>query len=70
MSNQGGDGKHRSSNSNAEKRNCKALLGCLEQFHHFNWDRKEVVDKKKQVYPRKMKESMHLLRNPNNIEKI
>ena len=55
MSNQGGDGKHRSSNSNAEKRNCKAPLSCLEEFHHFNWDRKEVVDRKSKYIPGKWK---------------
>ena len=38
--------------------------------HNFNWDQKKVNDGESRSIPRKMKETIHSLRNPNHINKI
>ena len=42
----------------------------LEADHNFNWDQKKVVDKKSRLIPRKIKETIYYLKNPNHINKI
>ena len=43
---------------------------CWEADHNFNWDQKKVVDRKSRLIPRKIKETIHSLKNPNHINKI
>ena len=43
---------------------------CWEADHNFNWDQKKVVDRKSRLIPRKMKETVHSLKNPNHLNKI
>ena len=43
---------------------------CLEADHNFNWDQKKVIDRESRLIPRKIKETIHSLKNPNHINKI
>ena len=43
---------------------------CWEADHSFSWDQKKVVDRKSRLIPRKIKETMHYLKNPNHISKL
>ena len=43
---------------------------CWEADHNFSWDHKKVIDRKNRLIPRKIKEIIHFLRNPNHINKI
>ena len=43
---------------------------CWEADHNFNWDQKKVIDRESRLIPRKIKETIHFLKNPNHINKI
>ena len=43
---------------------------CWEADHDFNWDQKRVIDRESRLIPRKIKETIHSLKNPNHINKI
>ena len=43
---------------------------CWEADHNFRWDQKKVVDRESRLIPRKIKETLHFLKNPNYIDKI
>ena len=43
---------------------------CWEADHNFNWDQKKVIDRESRLIPRKIKETIHYLKNPNHISKI
>ena len=43
---------------------------CWEAYHNFSWDQKKVIDRENGLIPRKIKETMHSLKNPNHIKKI
>ena len=43
---------------------------CWEADHNLNWDQKKVVDRESRLIPRKIKETIHSLKNPNHINKI
>ena len=43
---------------------------CWEADHNFSWDKKTVVDMESRLIPRKVKETIHSLKNPNHIKKI
>ena len=43
---------------------------CWEADHNFSWDQKKVVDMESRLIPRKVKETIHYLKNPNHINKI
>ena len=43
---------------------------CWEADHNFNWDQKKIIDRKGRLIPRKIKETIHSLKNPNHINKI
>ena len=42
---------------------------CWEAHHIISWDQKEVNDKERRLIPKKIKESIHSLKNPNHINK-
>ena len=47
------------------------LLNTAEEADlKFNWDQKKVIDKESRLIPRKIKETIHSLKNPNHINKI
>ena len=43
---------------------------CWEADHNFNWDQKKVIDRESRLIPRKIKETVHSLKNPNHINKM
>ena len=43
---------------------------CWEADHNFNWDHEKVIDRESRLIPRKIKETIHFLKNPNHINKI
>ena len=47
----------------------KIAKHCWEVDHNFIWDQKKV-DRESRLIPRKIKETIHYLKNPNHINKI
>ena len=43
---------------------------CREADYKFNWDQKKVIDSESRFVPRKIKGTIHSLKNPNHINKI
>ena len=43
---------------------------CWEADHNFSWDQKKVIARENRLVPRKIKETIHPLKNPNHINKI
>ena len=43
---------------------------CWEVDHNFNWDQKNVIDRESRLIPRKIKETIHSLKNTNQLDKI
>ena len=67
--------KSRSDEHKRSVRNCdcdknEIAKHCWEADHNFNWDQKKVVDREGRLIPRKIKETIHSLKNPNRINKI
>ena len=67
--------KSRSDEHKRSIRNCdcdknEIAKHCWEADHNFNWDQKKVVDRESRLIPRKIKETIHSLKNPNHINKI
>ena len=67
--------KSRSDEHKRSARNCdcdknEIAKHCWEADHNFNWDQKKVVDRESRLTPRKIKETIHSLKNPNHINKI
>ena len=56
--------------------NCQAVYfgeskwSCWEADHNLNWDQKKVIDRESRLISRKIKETIHSLKNPNHINKI
>ena len=40
-----------------------------ETDHNFNWDQKKVIDRESKLIRRKIRETIHSLKNPNHINK-
>ena len=56
-------------------RNCDCVKNeiakhCQEADHKFNWDQKKVIDRESRLVPRKIKEIIHSLKNPNHVKNI
>ena len=67
--------KSRSDEHKRSVRNCdcdknEIAKHCWEADHNFNWDQKKVIDRESRLIPRKIKETIHSLKNPNRINKI
>ena len=43
---------------------------CWNADHNFSWNQKKVAVRESRLIPTKIKETMHSLKNPNQIEKI
>ena len=70
-----GESKSRSDEHKRSVRNCNCdkneiAKHCWEADHNFNWDQEKVVDKESRLIPRKIRETIHSLKNPNHINKI
>ena len=60
---------------NRSVRNCdcdknETAKHCWKAGHNFNWDQKKVFDRENRLIPRKIKETIHFLKNSNNIDKM
>ena len=62
--------EHKRSVSNCDCDKNEVAKHCWESDRNFTWDQKKVVDKKSTLIPRKIKETIHSLKNPNHIHKI
>ena len=67
--------KSRSDEHKRSVRNCncdknETAKHCWEADHNFNWDQKKVIDRDSRLIPRKIKKTIHSLKNPNHINKI
>ena len=67
--------KSRSDEHKRYVRNCdcgknEIAKQCWEADHNFNWDQKKVIDRESKLIRRKIKETIHSLKNPNHINKI
>ena len=67
--------KSRSDEHKRSVRNCdcdknEIAKYCWEADHNFNWDQKKFIDRESRLIPRKIKETIHSLKNPNHINKI
>ena len=67
--------KSRSDEHKRSVRNCDSdkneiVKHCWEADHNFSWDQKKVVDRESRLIPRKIKETIHSLKNTNQLDKI
>ena len=67
--------KQRSDEYKKSVRNCdrnknEIAKHCWKAGHNFNWDQKKVFDREIRLIPRKIKETIHFLKNSNNIDKM
>ena len=67
--------KSRSDEHKRSVRNCdcdknEIAKHCWEADHNFNWDQKKVIGRESRLSPRRVKETIHSLKNPNHINKI
>ena len=67
--------KSRSDEHKRSVRNCdcdknEIAKHCWETDYNFNWDQKKVIDREFSLIPRKIKEIIHSLKNPNHVKKI
>ena len=62
--------EHKRSVSNCHCDKNEIAKHCWEADHNFNWDQKKVIDRESRLIPRKIKETIHFLKNPNHINTI
>ena len=67
--------KSRSDEHKRSVRNCdcdknEIAKHCWEADHNFNWDQKKVIARESRLISGKIKETIHSLKNPNQINKI
>ena len=67
--------KSRSDEHKRSARNCdcdkiEIAKHCWEVDHNFNWDQEKVIDRESRLIPKKIKETIHSLKNPNHNNKI
>ena len=61
--------EHKRSVRNCDCDNNEIAKHCWEADHNFNWDQKKFVDRESRLISRKIKETIHSLKNPNHIIK-
>ena len=61
---------HKRSARNCDYEKNEISKQCWEADHNFNWDQKKVTDRESRLIPRKIKETIHSLKNPNHINKM
>ena len=67
--------KSRSDEHKRSVRNCdcdknEIAKHCWEADNNFNWNQKKVIDRESRLIPRKIKYTIHSLKNPNHSNKI
>ena len=63
-------GEHKRSLRNYDCEKNESIKHCWEADQNFSWYQKNVVDRESRLIPRKIKETIHSLKNPNHINKI
>ena len=63
-------GEHKRSVRNCDCDKNEIAKHCLEADLNVSWDEKKAVDRKHNLTPRKIKEIIHSLKNPNHIKKM
>ena len=63
-------GEHKISVRNYDREKNENIKHCWEADQNFSWYQKNVVDRESRLIPRKIKETIHSLKNPNHINKI
>ena len=61
--------EHKRSVKNCDCDKNEIAKHCWETDHNFNWDQKKVIDRESRLIPRKIKETIQSLKNPNHINK-
>ena len=61
--------KHKRSVRNYDRDNNEIAKHFWEADQNFSWDQKKVVDRKSRLVPRKIKQTINSLKNPNHINK-
>ena len=59
--------EHKRSVKNCDCDKTEIAKHCWEAGNNFNWDQKKVIDRESRLIPRKIKETIHSLKNPNHI---
>ena len=59
--------EHRRSVRNCDCNKNETAKHCWEADHNFNWDQKKVIDRESRLIPRKIKQTINSLKNPNHI---
>ena len=62
--------EHKRSVRNYDCDKNKVAKHCWEADHNFSWVQKKVINRESRLIPRKIKETIHSLKNPNHINKI
>ena len=62
--------EHKRSVRNRDCDKNKVAKHCWEVDHNFKWDQKKVIGRESRSIPRKIKETIPSLNNPNHIKKI
>ena len=62
--------EHKRSVRNCDCDQNEIAKGCWETDPKFSWGQKKVIDREIWSIPRKIKETIHYLKNPNHINKI
>ena len=62
--------QHKASIKNCDKEKNEISKHSWDEDHTFNLDEKNVVDRESRSTPRKIKETIHSLKNPNHFNKI
>ena len=63
-------GEHKRSVRNCDCDKNDIAKHCWEADHNFNWVQKKVIVSESRLIPKKIKEIIHSLKNPNHIYKI
>ena len=62
--------EHKRSVRNCDCKKNKIAKHCWEADNNFSWDQKNILDRENSLIPRKIKETIYSLKNPNHINKI
>ena len=62
--------EHKRSVRNCDCDKNEIVKHCWEADHNFNWDQKKVIERENRLLPRKIKETINSLKNPNLSNKI
>ena len=62
--------EHKCSDRNCDCEKNETAKQCCKTDQNYSWDQKKVVDRESRLTPRKVKEAIYSLKNPNHINKM